>query len=160
MTQKENRRRLNRPAATTCLGAAVVLGLSACSTTPTPAGKDTVGGALIGSGLGAAAGAVAGNNVTGISKTEGAVAGAIVGGLLGGVMGNQRDAVKQQNASVDLRMNSMEQQMNTTVVNITNSNGSTTPVVLHRSGALWIGPRGESYSNLPTIDQLKPVYGF
>jgi uncharacterized protein YcfJ len=132
--------------------------ISSCSTAP--AGRNTAGGAGIGAALGAAAGAVAGNNVKGISKTEGAVAGALVGGLLGGVMGNQRDAMDQQNESINARMTSMDQQMNTTVIHIQNSNGSTTPVILHRSGNDWIGPRGEVYQNLPTVEQLKPVYGF
>ena len=93
-------------------------------------------------------------------RTEGAIAGALVGGLLGGVMGNQQDAMQRQNESVNQRMNSVEAQANTTVVNITNSNGSTTPVVLHRSGNQWVGPRGELYNSLPTEAQLKPVYGF
>ena len=48
---------------------------------------------------------------------------------------------------------------NTVVVNIPNENGSYTPVTLRRSGGVYIGPRGEQYLNLPTIEQLKPVYG-
>ena len=143
--------------------AVVVAGIFAvicggCATAP--AGRGTATGAGLGAALGAATGAVAGNNIQGISKTEGAVAGAVVGGLLGGAMGNQRDALSQQRNSVDQRLNSMDQQMNTTVISVPNSNGSSTPVVLHHSGSQWVGPRGEVYGNLPTMDQLKPVYGF
>lgn len=136
-----------------------------CSGCATQSGQPAVGrgtatGAGLGAVLGAGAGLIAGNNIKGISKTEGAVAGAVVGGLLGGVMGNQRDAAARQNTAVNQRLNSVEQQANTTVINIANSNGSTTPVVLHRSGTQWVGPRGEVYNNLPTEAQLKPVYGF
>jgi uncharacterized protein YcfJ len=123
-------------------------------------GRGTATGAGLGAALGAGVGLIAGNNIKGVSKTEGAVAGAVVGGLLGGVMGNQRDAAARQNSAVNQRLNSVEQQANTTVVNIANSNGSTTPVVLHRSGNQWVGPRGEVYQNLPTEGQLRSVYGF
>ena len=148
------------------LGTAVVVALAiACAGCATQSGQPTAGrgtatGAALGAALGAGAGLIAGNNVKGISKAEGAVAGAVVGGLLGGVMGHQRDAATRQNASVNQRLNSVEQQANTTVINIANSNGSTTPVVLHRSGNQWVGPRGEVYNNLPTEGQLKLVYGF
>ncbi|MHC4623054.1 MAG: hypothetical protein ACYS4W_04040 [Planctomycetota bacterium] len=46
------------------------------------------------------------------------------------------------------------------VVEITNSNGSITPVELKRKGCDYIGPKGEHYKELPTEDQLRPVYGF
>ncbi len=48
---------------------------------------------------------------------------------------------------------------NTVIVNITNSNGSITPVTLKRSGNVWIGPKGEQYMSIPTAAQLKPIYG-
>ena len=133
-----------------------------CATEPggPSVGRGTATGAGVDAAAGAVLGAVTGNNVKGISKAEGAIAGAVVGGLLGGVIGNQRDAMARQNASVNQRLSSAEQQANTAVVNIANSNGSTTPVMLHRSGNQWIGPRGEVYNNMPTEAQLKPVYGF
>jgi len=144
----------------TCAAAALLVAGCATQSTGTAPGKGTAIGAATGAALGAGAGMVAGNNVKGISKTEGAIAGALVGGLLGGVMGNQQDAIQRQNESVNQRLSSVEAQANTTVVNITNSNGSTTPVVLHRSGNQWVGPRGELYNSLPTEAQLKPIYGF
>lgn len=142
------------------LMAALLVTGCATQATGTAPGKGTAVGAGTGAVLGAGLGMVAGNNVKGISKTEGAIAGALVGGLLGGVMGNQQDAMQRQNESVNQRLQSVEAQANTTVVNVTNSNGSTTPVVLHRSGSQWVGPRGELYNALPGEAQLKPVYGF
>jgi hypothetical protein len=53
-----------------------------------------------------------------------------------------------------------EQTDNTVIVNVTNSNGSVTPVKLTRQGSGWLGPKGEYYSSLPTGEQLKPLYGF
>ena len=51
-------------------------------------------------------------------------------------------------------------QINTTTVNVTNSNGSIIQVPLRQQGQGWLGPKGEYYEKLPTEDQLKPVYGF
>ncbi|MEI8140494.1 MAG: hypothetical protein WCI03_11590 [bacterium] len=48
----------------------------------------------------------------------------------------------------------------TTTVNIQNSNGSFTPVTLRQVGAKWVGPKGEYYDAIPTVGQLRPVYGF
>lgn len=48
----------------------------------------------------------------------------------------------------------------TVTINIQNSNGSFTPVTLHPVGSQWVGPRGEYYDSLPTVGQLRPVYGF
>ena len=106
-------------------------------------------GTAIGAGVGGGLGAIAGNNIEGISKTEGAIVGAVVGGLLGNQSGRQQDQI-----------NSLQGQVNQTVVNVSNSNGSVTPVILHRSGNGWQGPRGEFYNNVPSESQLKRAYGF
>ncbi|UCC96577.1 MAG: hypothetical protein JSW66_12115 [Phycisphaerales bacterium] len=45
------------------------------------------------------------------------------------------------------------------VVEIHNDNGSITPVKLKRDGCAYIGPKGERYEQLPTEEQLKPIYG-
>ena len=47
----------------------------------------------------------------------------------------------------------------TVVINVPNDNGSYTPVTLRRMGGSYVGPRGEYYITLPTVDQLKAVYG-
>lgn len=69
--------------------------LAAAALTGCAMGPSETGGTLIGAGSGAALGAIAGNNISGISKTEGAVAGALVGGLIGNRMGNQQDQINQ-----------------------------------------------------------------
>jgi hypothetical protein len=45
------------------------------------------------------------------------------------------------------------------VVEIHNSNGSITPVKLKRKDGSYIGPKGERYQQLPTEEQLRPLYG-
>ena len=111
--------------------------------------SDAQTGALIGSGIGAGVGALAGGN------TEGALVGAAVGGGAGYMLGNEGD--KKTAASDRERI---REEMNTVTVWVTNSNGSKIPVKLTKSGPNYIGPRGETYSSLPTQDQLRPVYGF
>lgn len=46
------------------------------------------------------------------------------------------------------------------VIQVHNSNGSITPVEVEKKGNIYIGPKGEQYEQLPTEEQLKPVYGF
>ncbi len=72
-----------------------IAAITAAALTGCAMGPSETGGTLIGAGSGAALGAVAGNNIRGISSTEGAVAGALVGGLVGNRMGNQQDQINQ-----------------------------------------------------------------
>jgi len=44
-------------------------------------------------------------------------------------------------------------------VNIPNSRGGYTSVNLRRSGNGFVGPQGEYYSNYPSVDQLRVMYG-
>ena len=127
-------------------GLALTLLFSACQT------NNRQLGTLAGAGAGALAGVVAGNNVDGINKTEGAVAGAVVGGVLGNIAGGQQD-----------QMNGMREEIraNTeTVINVPNSNGSVTPVRIIKTPVGWQGPRGEVYNAFPTETQLAQAYGF
>jgi hypothetical protein len=48
--------------------------------------------------------------------------------------------------------------MNAFTVNIPNSKGGYTAVVLKRSGAGFIGPQGEYYTEFPRLEQLKVMY--
>jgi hypothetical protein len=105
-------------------------------------------GGLAGAGIGAIIGNQSGNAATG------ALIGGAVGAGGGYMVGNEADK-KQMNQQIQCA----QQQANTTVVNITNSNGSVTPVTLRRSGNVWVGPRGEQYMSVPTPDQLRPIYG-
>jgi outer membrane lipoprotein SlyB len=119
--------------------------------------SDAQTGALVGAGAGALAGQAIGRNTTST------LIGTAVGGGAGYIIGNEQDKKKAaaQSAQTSAQMEQMQQQMNTVTVNITNSNGSITPVTLRRQGVVYIGPRGETYPTLPTEEQLKQAgYGF
>ena len=109
--------------------------------------------AQTGAGLGALAGAGVGQLAGG--NTESTLIGAAVGGGAGYMIGGEQDKKK---ATADRE--SIRQEMNTVMVNVTNSNGSVIQVPLKKQGVGYVGPRGEYYDNLPTEDQLKPIYGF
>ena len=112
--------------------------------------SDAQTGALLGTGVGALAGQAIGGD------TESTLIGAAVGGGAGYMIGSERDK-KKTKAEID----ALRQEMNTVTVNITNSNGSITPVTLRKQGVVYIGPRGETYTTLPTEEQLKQAgYGF
>ena len=109
-------------------------------------------GALAGAGLGAIIGHQSGN--AGVGALIGGAAGA-GGGYLIGNEGDKKDAKEETQAQI----NAVRDEANTVVVNVANSNGSITPVILRRSGNVYIGPKGEQYTTLPTAENLKPIYG-
>ena len=109
--------------------------------------------AQTGAGLGALAGAGVGQLAGG--STESTLIGAAVGGGAGYMIGSEQDKKK---ATADRE--NIRQEMNTVMVNVTNSNGSVIQVPLKKQGVGYVGPRGEYYDNLPTGEQLKPIYGF
>jgi hypothetical protein len=111
--------------------------------------SDAQTGALIGTAAGAGVGQAIGRD------TKSTLIGAGVGAAGGYMVGNEQDKKKTKTEMGELR-----QEMNTVTVNVTNSNGSVTPVTLRKQGVGYVGPRGEYYSSLPTSKQLKPVYGF
>jgi len=121
---------------------AAVLFLAGCE-------SDAGTGALIGTAAGAGIGALAGGD------TEATLIGAAVGGGAGYMLGNEGDKKKAASDRAQIR-----DEMNTLMVNVTNSNGSIIQVPIKRSGVGYVGPRGEYYDKLPTADQLRPVYGF
>jgi outer membrane lipoprotein SlyB len=109
--------------------------------------------AQLGSALGALAGAGIGQLAGG--DTEATLIGAAVGAGAGYMLGNETD--KKASAA---ERDAIRSDLSSTVVWITNSNGSQVPVRLAKNGPAYIGPRGEIYNQLPTQDQLRPVYGF
>jgi hypothetical protein len=112
--------------------------------------SDAQTGALVGTAAGAGIGQLAGRS------TEATLIGAAVGGGAGYIVGNEGDKKKTQ-AEID----NVRQEMNIVTVNVTNSNGSITPVNLTKQGVGYVGPRGEYYNNLPTSEQLRQGgYGF
>lgn len=73
----------------------------------------------------------------------------------------QVEYVRQQSSVIVQQSASYEPpQPATMTINVQNSNGSMTPVTLRQVGVQWVGPKGEYYDNLPTIGQLRPIYGF
>ncbi len=115
--------------------------------------NDAQTGALIGTLAGAGIGQLAGGD------TEATLIGAAVGGAGGYFLGNESDKDKQA-VRTNARLNTLRNDINSEIVNVTNSNGSIIQVKLRRSGTGWVGTRGEFYPTLPSEDQLRPVYGF
>ena len=109
--------------------------------------------AQTGAGLGALAGAGVGQLAGG--STESTLIGAAVGGGAGYMIGGEQDKKK---ATADRE--NIRQEMNTVMVNVTNSNGSIIQVPMRKQGVGYVGPRGEYYQTLPTGEELKPIYGF
>jgi len=124
---------------------AAIAGLAFTGGCQNDAQTGSVVGALAGSGIGQLAG----------GDTESTLIGAAVGGGIGYMLGNESERKK---AAVE--RDAIRAEQNTVVVWITNSNRSRVPVRLKKSGPYYIGPRGETYNQLPTEDQLRPVYGF
>ncbi|MHC4131828.1 MAG: glycine zipper domain-containing protein [Planctomycetota bacterium] len=111
--------------------------------------SDAKTGAVIGGLAGATIGQAAGGD------TEATLIGAGVGAGAGYIIGNEQDKKKQKAETEELRDES-----NLVTVDITNSNGSVSQVKLRREGSRYIGPKGEYYEQLPSEEQLRPVYGF
>lgn len=53
----------------------------------------------------------------------------------------------------------VEQPPDTVTINIPNSRGGYTQVTLKKAGNGYVGPQGEYYSEHPTVEQLKTLYG-
>jgi len=112
--------------------------------------SDAQTGALIGGAAGAGIGQLAGKD------TKSTLIGAAVGTGAGYMLGNETDKKKTK-----AEMEGIRQEMNNVTVNVTNSNGSITPVTLKKQGVGYTGPKGEYYNILPTSEQLRQAgYGF
>ena len=128
------------------LGIGLIFFLTSC------AGMAPVGAAL-GTIPGAVGGAIIGNQSG--NPIQGAIIGGAAGAAAGYAIGNEQDKLKTQRQLQQIRRD-----MNTTIVNVHNSNGSTTPVPIKRVGSHYVGPRGEEYDRVPSERQLKRIYGF
>ncbi|MGA2070644.1 MAG: glycine zipper domain-containing protein [Sedimentisphaerales bacterium] len=113
--------------------------------------------ALIGGGVGTGAGAIIGHQS---GKTgQGALIGGAIGAGAGYLLGDAQDKKKQETATPT--KSEKQDAANIVTVNVTNSNGSFTPVKLTKQGENnYVGPKGKVYDHLPTEAELKPVYGF
>ena len=134
----------------------VVIGLlvsvfcSGCGLSLHPIYRATFAGALIGGIIG--------------YQSDEALAGALIGGAILGVgeLLSQTDEIAEEKEEEEQEEESAcsgPQQEEKVVVEVTNSNGSITPVLLTKKGSLYVGPNGEAYSQRPTDQQLRPVYG-
>ena len=145
-----------------CAAIVIGLALTGCATSqesgggPSSAAKSAGLGGIAGAGLGAIIGHQSGHTA------EGAAIGGALGAGGGYVIGNEKDKAQTQSQlnATQAQANQAMMQANTVVINVTNSNGSITPVTLTRQGNLYVGPKGEQYTTLPTEEQLKQVYGF
>jgi hypothetical protein len=119
---------------------------SGCGLSVHPIYTSTLAGALIGGIIG--------------YQSDEALAGALIGGAILGVgeLLSQTDKIGEENEE-EQGACSGPQQDQKVVVEVTNSNGSITPVLLTKKGSLYVGPDGEAYSQRPTDQQLRPVYG-
>jgi hypothetical protein len=111
-----------------------------------------IDGALRGGLRGAAGGAIIGGIAGDAGK--GAAIGAAVGVVGGAVRQNRQEQAQAQSQAA-----AADAASKTRVVNVSNPNGSMTPVTLHLVDNGWKGPRGEIYPTLPTEEQLKETYG-
>jgi hypothetical protein len=120
-------------------------------------GTVLVGGCESGAQVGTAIGALAGAGIGQLAggDTEATLIGAAVGGAAGYMFGNESDKQKSL-AETEL----IREEMDTVWVKVANSNGSIIQVPLQKQGVGYLGTRGEYYGNLPTQEQLRPVYGF
>lgn len=101
-----------------------------------------IGGALIGGIIG--------------YQSDEAEAGALMGAAIFGVGEFLHQADKLDKKEVKKSTNECEEKI---FVDVHNSNGSVTPVQLKKKDDVYIGPKGERYEELPTEEQLKPIYG-
>ena len=76
------------------------------------------------------------------------------------MIGGQEGYVNQVNRRQDAAIGQAIQDANCAVINVTTSTGGLVPVRLVRQGGFWVGPRGETYTSLPTAEQLRAAYGF
>jgi hypothetical protein len=113
--------------------------------------------AQTGAGVGVLGGALAGQLIGGDTKST--LIGAGVGAGAGYIVGNERDKKKTE-AKTEAEMNQLRAEMSNVTVNVTNSNGSKSQVLLRKQGVGYVGPRGEYYDHLPTDEELRPLYAF
>jgi len=117
-------------------------------------------GAVTGGALGALAGGIIGHQSH--NTGAGVLIGGTVGALTGAAVGSQiqkPDVPPPPPAEVVVTQPSTTYSGDTVTVNVANSSGGYTAVVLKRSGNGYVGPQGEYYDQVPTTDQLQAMYG-
>ncbi|MDE2027958.1 MAG: hypothetical protein KGK03_07360 [Candidatus Omnitrophica bacterium] len=119
-----------------------------------------------GAATGGAVGMLAGGIIGHQSHDTGA--GMLIGGALGAVTGAavgsqiQKPVVEEPApapVAVQPAVPTTTYAGDTVTVNIPNSTGGYTAVVLKRTGNGYIGPQGEYYDQIPSTEQLQAMYG-
>ena len=121
-------------------------------------------GAATGGALGALAGGIIGHQShdTGAGMLIGGAVGAITGAAVGSTV---QKPVYEEPAPVAVAepapvvVPSTTYSGDTVTVNVPNSTGGYTAVVLKRSGNGFVGPQGEYYDQVPSTTQLQAMYG-
>ncbi len=119
-------------------------------------------GAATGGALGALAGGIIGHQSH--DTGAGMLIGGAVGAVAGAAVGSQiQKPVEEQPAPVVVAqpqaVPTTTYSGDTVTINVPNSNGGLTSVVLKRSGNGYIGPQGEYYDQVPSTEQLQAMYG-
>ncbi|MBF0570302.1 MAG: glycine zipper 2TM domain-containing protein [Candidatus Omnitrophica bacterium] len=136
-------------------------GISGCANPYNNEGEGAVAGGL----LGAVAGGVIGHQShdTGAGMLIGGAVGAVAGAAVGSQI--QKPEPPPQPAPVIVTqpapvvVPSATYSGDSVTVNVSNSNGGYTAVVLKRSGNGYVGPQGEYYDQVPSEAQLQAMYG-
>ena len=125
-------------------------------------------GAAAGGALGMLAGGIIGHQShdTGAGMLIGGALGAVTGAAVGSTI-QKPDAPPPEQVVVERPAPVIVNQAPPTVtysgdtvtVNVPNSNGSYTAVILRRSGNGYLGPQGEYYDQVPPVGQLQAMYG-
>ena len=128
---------------------------------------------VVGSAMGAVAGAVVANNVGGVSKFVAIPAGALLGGVIGNQYNQSRKVpypyyvtdygpkvvVVEQTTAGQPTVADPHPGVDLIKVSIMNSNGIRTEVPILRVSGRFVGPQGETYTNLPTSAEMARRYG-
>ena len=119
-------------------------------------------GAATGGALGALAGGIIGH------QSHDTGAGMLIGGALGAVTGAAVGSTIQKpvyeepapvGQSVPAAPPAVTYSGDSATVNVPNSRGGYTAVVLKRSGNGYVGPQGEYYAQIPSTEKLQAMYG-
>jgi len=119
-------------------------------------------GAATGGALGALAGGIIGHqsHATGAGMLIGGAVGAVTGAAVGSTIQKPEPPPEQVYVAQPAQVvPSTTYSGDTVTVNVPNSNGGYTAVVLRRSGNGYVGPQGEYYDQVPAVAQLQVMYG-
>jgi uncharacterized protein YcfJ len=121
-------------------------------------------GAATGGALGALAGGIIGHQShdTGAGMLIGGAVGAVAGAAVGSQIQKpvyEQPVAQPSTVVVNQAPATTVYSGDTVTVNVPNSSGGYTAVMLKRSGNGYVGPQGEYYDQVPSTEQLQAMYG-